>query len=145
MDFASTSQVGSAETAHLHGICIGSQISTTFSGLGGRAGNAAPTAPQLPVSAHPLPLSLTPVSPSPRLPNPAAMAATGRNKHGGAGSWSSCPGCRPRTFEGGRQGQLPSHGWKEEGLSGATRLLGQRPLPARAIVGPVPCVNLKVG
>lgn len=40
----------------------------------------------------------------------------------------------------------PPRAWEGEGgVLGPSRPLGQRPLPARVIVGPVPWVSLKMG
>lgn len=67
-------------------------------GLGVRTGNAASTAPQLPVSAHPFFLSLTPAIP--KAPQPCSNGSNRPKQTWRARSWSSYPGCRPRTCEG---------------------------------------------
>lgn len=57
------------------------------------------------------------------------MAATGQNKHGGQDRGAAAQGANPglsKAKAGGGQGQLPSHGWKEEGLSGATQAAGTK-------------------
>ncbi|XP_014646085.1 PREDICTED: circumsporozoite protein-like [Ceratotherium simum simum] len=59
----------------------------------------------------PFPYSPPPPPPSPRLPNPAAVAAAGQNKHGGRDRGAAAGGAHPGLSEaGGGQGQPPSQG-----------------------------------
>lgn len=114
---------------------------------GVRAGTVSLTAPQLPVSACPLPPPFTPTSPVPKAPQPCSSGSSRPKQTWGAGAWSSGPGCRPRTLGGWRRtgpATLPGPG-RKMGLRGPPRPLAPRPPPARATVAPVPWVSLKVG
>lgn len=97
-------------------------------GLGWESGQGMQPPLHLSFPSLPTPFSCPSPLPSPRLPNPAAMAATGQNKHGGQDRGAATQGADPglaKAKAGGGQGQ-PSHGWKEEGLSGATEAAGTK-------------------